>query len=252
MKYTLICDESFTENNQLVLGTIIIPSHNHPLLIKEITAWKVGEGLNPDSEFKWVKVSKKYLDRYQALMKWFFDHLKANHLSFRAHIIEAYKRYGNGDVETSFYKAYYHLLLNSIKRLAINEEESRILIYKDNKRNRYPLRLTILKKTLNSAIKRDLKIENIVASIEPRESKGQKMEPMIQIVDILIGAIGFVRNGSMISPQASTAKIDLAKFIEDLSNTNLLYDTNINSSFNLWTFDVEKSMLAKDKRKDSK
>lgn len=256
MKFTLVCDESYTENKQLVLGTVIIPSHNHPLLIDELTAWKESEGLNPFSEFKWTKVSKKYFEKYKALTEWFFDHLKANHLSFRAHVIDtgkdSYKKYGNGDIETSFYKVYYHLLFNSIKRLAINEDGSRVIVYTDNKHNRYPLRLTVLKKTLNSAIKRDLKIENIVTSIEPRESKGRKIEPMIQIVDILIGAIGFVRNGSLTSPNASEAKINLVKFIEEQSNTKLLFDTNINSSFNLWTFDVDKSMLAKKKRKELK
>jgi len=52
MKYTLICDESSTEQRHMVIGTIIIPTHNYSFLVKEIQDWKESRGFNPQSELK--------------------------------------------------------------------------------------------------------------------------------------------------------------------------------------------------------
>jgi len=107
MSYTLICDESSTNNRHLILGSIIIPRRNHPLLISDLKAWKESKGFNPNSEFKWTKVSKKYLIHYKDLVSWFFRHLNSNHFFFRAHVIDtskrAYLEYGKGNKENSFY-----------------------------------------------------------------------------------------------------------------------------------------------------
>ena len=256
MKYTLICDESSTSNRHLILGSLIIPRHNHPLLVNEFKEWKQSNGFNPNSEFKWTKVSKKYLENYKDLTRWFFKHLNSNHFHFRAHVIDtakrAYSDYGKGDKENSFYKVYYHLLYQSIKRLIEYKDINNVLILLDDKFDRYPFHLPILKKTLNGAIKRDYKKIDLIANVEPRKSSGENSEPMIQIVDVLIGAIGFVRNGFYSAQSSSLEKRELVDHIETLANTRLFYDTGINSAFNIWTFDVEKTMNAKKERKIKK
>jgi len=124
-----------------------------------------------------------------------------------------------------------------------------IIILLDDKFNRYPFHLSILKKTLNGAIKRDYKKADLISNVEPRKSSGENCESMIQIVDILIGAIGFVRNGYYSEQSASSEKKELVSHIENLANTKLIYDTGMNSPFSIWTFDVEKSMIAKEKRR---
>ena len=112
MKYTLICDESSTNRRYLIIGGLIIPRKNHPILVKEMNEWKRSKGFNQMGEFKWNKVSKKYLPHYKDLVIWFFKHLWSNHYFFRVHIVDTgqrvYKEYGKGDKETSFYKVYYH------------------------------------------------------------------------------------------------------------------------------------------------
>ena len=249
MKYTIICDESSTKLRHLVLGSLIVLSHNHPLLSKEFLDWKKAHNFNIESEFKWSKVSRRYLSHYKAIVDWFVEHLRANHLRFRAHVVDtgrkAYREYGNGDLEKAFYKVYYHLLINAVKRLAIHEEGSKVMILLDDKTNRYPFRLNVIKKALNRALKRDLELDNLIANVEPRRSSGARGEILIQVVDILIGAIAFIRNGWYRRAKASSPKLELVKYIESRANTSLLYDTNVQSPFNIWTFDIEKSIAAK-------
>jgi Protein of unknown function (DUF3800) len=246
VKFTLICDESGTNDRWLVVGGLTIPRTNHPQLVAEIQKLKCDLGFRAEGEIKWGKVSQKYLGRYQKLMDWFFDHLKANHCRFRAHVVDTaspvYRAYGGGDLEESFYKVYYHLLYRSVRQSALDEEGSSVLILLDDKRNRRPFRLQVLKQTLNAGLKRDLKKANLVANVEPRQSSGPRIEPLIQVVDVLIGGIGFVRSGRFRQPDASPARVRMVEYLQRAAGTGFAFDTAAGAPFNLWTFDVAVAM----------
>lgn len=242
MKFTLICDESGTSDRYLVVGALTLPRKNHPMLAAEFQELKRKLKFRPEGEIKWRKVSRAYLPHYKRFLEWFFGHLKANHLRFRAHIVDTacpvYREYGQGDKEQAFYKIFYHLLFQSVRRLALEEEGSNVLILLDDKSDRYPFRREVLKKALNAGLKRELKVAGLVANLEPRPSSGPRAEPLIQVVDVLIGAIGHVRNGHAQRPTASPAKAEMLKFIEEAAGTSFAYDTAARAPFNLWTFDV--------------
>jgi hypothetical protein len=97
MKFNLICDESSTSERYLVVGSLTLPRTNHQAIAKELMELKQSKGFRLEGEFNWGKVSKSYLNHYQDLLEWFFKHLKANHLRFRAHVIDtsphAYRQY---------------------------------------------------------------------------------------------------------------------------------------------------------------
>jgi hypothetical protein len=249
---TIICDESSLDKRFHVLGAVIMPTSNHRLLTAEIGDWKCKAGLNPASEFKWTRVSRGYLEHYKSLVRWFFDHLCAQHLSFRAHVVDtakrAYRQYGNGDLETAFYKTYYHLIRFGVRQYLEAEGGGKVLVLLDDKRDEYPFRLDVLKKALNGGLKRELGIESAISSVEPRQSSGPHSEPLIQVVDILIGGIAFVRNEEAAKAEASPAKLALIRFIESQAGTPLSFDTVPQARFNIWTFDVERSMRAKEQR----
>jgi hypothetical protein len=145
MKFDLICDESGTSERYLVVGGLSLPRATHEVLARELIELKRTRGFRLEGEFKWGKVSKTYFPHYQQLLEWFFKHLQANHLRFRAHIIDTsahvYRQYDEGDTEKAFYKVYFHLLLQSVRRLAVEEEVSSLLVFLDDKVNRYPFRL---------------------------------------------------------------------------------------------------------------
>lgn len=253
MKFTLVCDESGTSSRHLVVGALTLPRKNHPLLAAEFQELKRQSGFRTEGEIKWRKVSKSYLHHYQEFLGWFFQHLRANQLGFRAHIVDtgsaAYRQYGEGDKEQAFYKVFYHLLFQSVRRLALEEEGSNVLILLDDKSDRYPFRREVLKKALNAGLKRDLKVAELIANVEPRKSSGEGAEALIQVVDVLIGAIGYVRNAHAATANPSPAKIEMIKFLEREAGTNFTYDTAARAPFNLWTFDVG---IALQKRQEHK
>ncbi|MBI2925936.1 MAG: DUF3800 domain-containing protein [Verrucomicrobia bacterium] len=251
MRFNLICDESGTNERYLVVGGLTLPRTNHEGLAAELVELKRSKGFRAEGEFKWGKVSKTFLPHYQTLLEWFFRHLKSNHLRFRAHVVDTsayvYRQFGDGDKERAFYKVFYHLLFQSVRQLVLEEEGSNVLILLDDKTNRYPFRLSDLKQTLNAGLKRELKLVNLVVSVEPRQSSGPNAEPLIQIVDVLIGAIGYVRNGYLNRPEASPAKVEMVRFLERQAGTGFAFDTAARAPFNLWTFDVAAAMARKPK-----
>lgn len=253
MKFNLICDESGTSERHLIVGAVTLPRANHEALTRELATLKQEKGFRAEGEFKWGKVSRAFLPHYLEFVDWFFRHLHANHLRFRAHVVDTatrdYRRYGEGDREKAFYKVYYHLLRQSVRRLALEEEGSNILVLLDDKTNRYPFRLTVLKNTLNATLRTELGTPDLVANIEPRQSSGGEAEPLIQLVDILIGAIGFVRNGYLTRPNASPAKVELVRHLQEQAGTGFDYDTAARATFNIWTFDVAIAMQRRDEHK---
>jgi Protein of unknown function (DUF3800) len=250
MKYNLICDESGTGERYLVVGGLSLPRTNHEALAQELLEIKKKKGLRIEGEFKWGKVSKSYLIRYMELLEWFFQHLQANHLRFRAHVVDTsssmYRHYGEGDKEKSFYKVYYHLLRQTVRQLAADDDVSSVLVLLDDKVNRYRFRLPVLKRALNSGLKRQFGKDNLVANVEPRHSSGIRAEPLIQIVDVLIGAIGSVRNSHNRKNGACPAKLEMIKFLEELARTGFAFDTVAKAPFNLWTFDVAVAMAKRE------
>ncbi|NUO19393.1 DUF3800 domain-containing protein [bacterium] len=252
MSHIIICDESSTDDNYMVVGGLIIPPKNYELLIEEFLTWKATHKLNPHSEFKWTKVSNRYLPLYLESIEWFFRHLHSNHVTFRALVVNTrvseYHEYGKGNTETSFYKVYHHLLLNAAKQILETDPSGKALVLLDDKTNNYPFRLDVLKKTLNSALRRDVGRSNAIANVEPRKSSGESNESLIQIVDILIGAVSFIRNGRHELPSASKPKIELASKVAELAKTDLAFDTGSRAAFNLWTLDVRKMLEAKKRR----
>ncbi|MBM4031841.1 MAG: DUF3800 domain-containing protein [Planctomycetes bacterium] len=259
MKYIVICDESYTSGRFLVLGALVVPRHNHAMLAAELKEWKVMHGLNPASEFKWTKVSTKYLPLYTEMVEWFFGHLRANHLRFRSLVMDTgyalYRQFSQGDRETGFYKAYYHLLMQSLKQVCAEDPGESVLILLDERRDRYPFQWDRLRKTLNATMRRDFRVGRAVANIEHRVSSGPMGEVLLQVVDVLIGAIGFVRNGLAALKTSREAKRKLVQIIEKAAGTRLSYDTLPGATFNVWTFDLAIAMARKkawEKRKEAK
>src|SRR5207244_780331 len=106
-----------------------------------------------EGEIKWRKVSRAYSSKYADIAAWFFEQIKANTLTFRAHVIDTgsphFRAYGNNDLEHAFYKAYFHVLYQGMVRLALDDEGSNILVLMDDKTNRYRFHLQVIKRGLN-------------------------------------------------------------------------------------------------------
>ncbi len=233
----------------LVLGALTVPRTNYLSLISEFNELKVSLGFRPEGEIKWGKVSNAYTEKYAKLAAWFFEHLKANNVTFRAHVMDtttaAWREYGQGTRERSFYKAYFHVLFQSVCRQELDADGGSVLILLDHKRNRYPFQLPDLKRGLNIRLLGKLGLSKLVSNVEPRHSSGPRAEPLIQIVDLLIGAVAYVRNDHILAENPSPAKMEMVRILEGMAGTKFKYDTAARAPFNIFTFDVSIAIARK-------
>lgn len=131
-------------------------------------------------EIKWTKVSPMSLDFYKEMLEYFFEN---EEIRFRCIVVDSYKidleKYHNSDGELGFYKFYYQLLNKWID----GNESYRI--YLDNKSNKDGNRLHELKRILNAVS---------FSSIESVLSVNSGESIFVEIVDVLIGAVGYKYN----------------------------------------------------------
>lgn len=197
----IYCDESCHlehDNAQaMLLGAISCDSRNKARIYQLIRNIKIKHGLSPRCEIKWTGVSPSKVDFYLELIDTFYDE-KA--LSFRAVVIKNkpkldHNRYNNGDHDLWYNKAYYYLLHPYI----VSGDKYKIFI--DIKDTLGGARTDILNKVLCNK-KHDFNQQLIkgVYQIKSHESE------ILQLTDLLIGAVGSYHNSRLIAPGSSAAK----------------------------------------------
>jgi hypothetical protein len=201
----VFCDESCQTEQFLVVGALAVPEHCRVALQNRMMSWRARENMN--AELKWTKVSKSRLPEYQSLVDLAFDEIRRRRLSFSAIVVDRsvvdYKRFHRGDRDLGLYKFYYLLLLHKVcRRMA---RGSRLDIFVDQKLSRFSLET--LRTYLNVAARRYAHEPGLVARVEPIDSKTCCM---IQIADVLMGAIGYHCNRHALIPGAGQPKITLA------------------------------------------
>ncbi len=236
--YNIICDESRqTQDRYMVIGGIIINSLNRKSF--EDTMQKYRKETNMWSELKWAKVSNQKFDEYLKFVEYFHSMNNTNLLHFHCIIIDNHKinhkKFSKGDKEIGFYKFYYQLLLHCFaSNYCNNKTKSRLILQLDRRGTKYSL--SELKTILNNGVKKDYGIDySPFRSIEPVDSKKSEI---MQINDIIIGAIGFQKNGYHLIANSRWSKIEIANFIaEQIGQDDLTIDTpTSNKRFTIWNF----------------
>jgi len=237
MNYHIYCDESRqTKDRFMVIGGIIIPEENVEVFNQTMEKFRQEENMR--AELKWSKVTNQKLAKYLRFVDYFFALNNTDKLHFHATVIDNhrmdYKRFSKGDREEGFYKFYYELLLQSFGRHA--DSHSKLFIYFDYRTTNYPLKT--LKETLNRGMRRRWKLNtDIIKVIEPRRAK---LTNLIQMTDIMLGAIGFQKNGFDLLVNSRQAKIDLANHIAHSAGLENLKESTprLNRHFTIWNFRV--------------
>lgn len=195
---------------------------------------------------KWTKVPNniegKYFYNYKLLVDLFFEYCDGRNMFFKTIIADStydFKsiKYNQGDYETGFYKLYYYLILNSLR----TDERYHIRIANrtvSKKRTEISEseRLADLMRCLNLGYSKKSKYlfrDDLVLSIEPRPARDRRL---IQLADILMGAVGFHWEGLHEKVGAKESKVYLAKYIATkLGKPNLKFTTSVsNRSFNVF------------------
>ncbi len=213
MKYNVYCDESchlrYDKSPVMILGAVSCPSEHKREIFEDIRAIKVKHGLDSRFEIKWTKVSASKVDFYIEVMNYFWDN---TYLSYRGLVASGkeelnHEKYNNGDSDLWYYKMYYLMLDPIINPL----NEYQILV--DIKDSRGGKRVEKLREVLCNN-KYDFKREVIkqIGQINSRESE------ILQIADLINGAIGFYHRKLTENPEANEGKKLLVKELQKKCN----------------------------------
>jgi len=207
MKIEAYCDESrqdlFTTKKEttdryMVIGSIWLPKEHRSSFKNKIKEIKAKYNLS-HSEIKWEYVSPSHLDFYKEVVKQFFE--EGESIRFRCIVVDMKQvdldTYHESDAELGFYKFYYELLHYWI------EGDNKYYIFTDIKTTRKKNRLKKLHEILNTA--------SLIANIVSVQAIPSKESVLIQLSDLLIGAVGY----SCHSYSKSSAKNEIVRLITD-------------------------------------
>lgn len=115
-EYIVYCDESSDKGSLYVdfYGGSIVRADKLPTIEKALNAKK--EELNLRGEIKWSKVTAQYLDRYQKMIRLFFDYVRTGDIHVRIMFRKKSNQRIIGDVTSKddrYFKLYYQFLKHS-------------------------------------------------------------------------------------------------------------------------------------------
>ncbi len=232
MRYNIYCDESchLEHDNQkyMVLGGIICEKSDRNIIKKDILNIKKRYGISARSEIKWNKVSPSKLEYYKELVNYFFDN---DNLRLRAVVIDKSQlnhKLFNQTHDDWYYKMYYYLLINLV------EPKQENYIYLDIKDTKSSSKVEGLKKYLSfKLMDYDFNVIKNIQSINSQEST------IMQLADLLIGAIGYRNRKVYDNEDCSWAKKELMMHVINRSGYSLTKNTMLSEKkFNLFCINL--------------
>jgi len=206
-------DESGLCNRFTVVGGICLRSSRIPEVHASIQRFR--EEHNMLSELKWTKVTDKKLGQYRALVDYFFALNNMNALQFHAIVFDNHaannQRYNDGDDDKALSKLYYELIVH---RFGVRCGPHGDLCVCVDQRNS-STSLDDLKRMTNHTLARDHKVmHRPIKQILPRDSKS---DDLLQLNDVILGAVCAARNGRHLLAGGRESKVDLARLVLDRS-----------------------------------
>jgi hypothetical protein len=237
-KVYIYCDESCQDNhNYMLLGGVAIKSSLVSIFESDMD--KIRKQTNMHKELKWSKLTNQKYIEYRRFVDLFFEWNKSNKLFFHCIIFDNTKinhRQFSGSYELGFYKFYYQLLLHTFgKNYGKNND---LYAFLDQRPTGYDL--TELRRILNNGMDSRYKIDRRpFRLVEPADSK---KIAVLQVADLVLGALGYRKNNRHKDPGTKQAKIDMSAYIlakanlrEGLPNTPMTM-----SEFTVWNFQLSK------------
>jgi hypothetical protein len=160
-------------------------------------------------------VTDKKLGQYRALVDYFFALNNMNALQFHAIVFDNHaannQRYNDGDDDKALSKLYYELIVH---RFGVRCGPHGDLCVCVDQRNS-STSLDDLKRMTNHTLARDHKVmHRPIKQILPRDSKS---DDLLQLNDVILGAVCAARNGRHLLAGGRESKVDLARLVLDRS-----------------------------------
>ena len=177
------------------------------MLARKIKDLKKRHGLPPQLEIKWVKVSPGQLDFYLALIDLFFDEPLLN---FRGLVVPDKQALEHGRFEQNHDEFYYKMWYLLLNRLIDPAQHYRIFLdIKDTQGQAKVIKLHNVLCNANYDFDR-----SVIEKIELVHSHDVLL---LQLADLLIGAVGYLHRGLQESP----AKLALVAHLRNRSGLSL-------------------------------
>ncbi len=226
MDFEIYCDESGQEkfknprpgSHYTLIGSLWIKAEMREQLKSQLRQIRLNFDLH--GEFKWKNVSPSRLDFYREVIKFFFT----NDIRFRVLILRSDEmnavKFHASDNELMFYKFYYQLLHHWI--LDFNHYR----IFLDTRTNRLNNRLKTLQSCLNAS--------NLMSLVTIQALPSTQVD-LIQVADVLIGAVSYKMHGH----QTSAAKLKIISDIERFLKRPIQPTSKFEEKFNVFRFRSE-------------
>lgn len=215
-RYNVYCDESChlekDSSPVMILGAMYCPEERKKQIYEEIRSIKTKHNISTFFEIKWTKVSESKIDFYLDLLHYFWDN---QDLLYRGLVASGkqsldHDKYNGGDYDLWYYKMYYRMLDPVIS------PNKKYHIMVDIKDTRGGKRVAKLREVLCNNIY-DFKKEVIdqIGQINSKESE------ILQLADLINGALAFYHRGLVENPDSNQGKIRFVKELQkhvDLDN----------------------------------
>lgn len=232
LKYqTVFVDESSqTKHRFLLLGSLIIFMEELGVLTDALAAARLPE--LPSGEIGWTKVSRTKLDAYRRFVDVFFDN-PGGHRPFEFHslCIDTHRLqdgiWNNGSREIGFNKEIFQLC----SKMARLHTSRLIYVYLDSRQTKSStdeLRLILNRHRANKGDAREWPFRRV-------HFRNSAECQVMQLLDVLLGAVAYRLNGHDTMPGASPAKVTLSEHILSRANIrDVTRDTNVTGKFTIW------------------
>ena len=206
--YNIYCDESRHTSDPsqhfIVIGALQCLREDKQRVVHRIHNLMAMNAIK--TEFGWKKVSPNKENFYRDIIQLFIEE---EGLTFRCIVIDRRKlnheHWNGGDKELGFYKLYYQLLVHWL------QPRDTYHIYLDWQQNSSSTRFEDLRQILIHKLNGRAKI----SCLEPVESDTQ---PLIQLSDLIIGAVGYSWNSLNLKENSSELKKELVNTLASSLN----------------------------------
>jgi hypothetical protein len=216
--FRVYCDESNTDGRKAhpIYGAILVSLNNIRTVQREIKEWRHRERMH--GELKWETMHGRLkLAQYKSLVDLLLTLSKRRRLMhFKAIVLDTrapeYWTYSKGDSEIGFYKFYYHWLLWYFAKFPLKHNcHLRVIIDERPLPRDAGDPYTKLKFALNNGIRKELgATRDVVTKVHPLASE---KSDLLQVADVLMGAIGYHNQDFQLRPAANKDKVELARYL---------------------------------------
>lgn len=227
MLYNVYCDETcHLEHdgiNIMVLGAVWCPQSKLKEINQRIRQIKERNGVSSTMELKWTKISPAKIDLYRDIVNYYFDD---DDLHFRAVVIPDKSKLNHEQFHQTHDDWYYKMYFDMLKVIFNPRDNYEVYIdIKDT--NSYRKALNLKEVCCNSLY--DFS-QRVIKRLQPIRSEEVQI---MQLVDILIGAIGYENRNFPSELKKSTAKQNIIELIKKSSGytmrkTTLLREEKLN------------------------